>query len=109
MLSEEARPRDDVTTAVSLPWRARAVTVERRADGCTLLHSPYAMRDLPRSIAHLFLDRAAQYPDRPFLQQRGADGAWQGPTYGEMRLRAEAIGQWLLDSGAGDTGGVMIL
>jgi feruloyl-CoA synthase len=109
MLSKEARPCEDAITAMSLPWSARAVTVEHRDDGCTLLRSPYAMRDMPRSIAHLFLDRAAERPDHPFLQQRGKDGAWHGPTYAEMETRARGIGQWLLDQGAGGTGGVMIL
>ena len=110
MLGEDVRAADgSVPAAGSLPWSARAVTVERRDDGCTLLRSPYPMRDMPRSIAHLFLDRTAAHADRPFVQQRDAHGEWQGPTYGEMARRARGIGQWLLDQGAGQSGGVMIL
>ncbi|ONF95389.1 AMP-binding protein [Sphingomonas jeddahensis] len=109
MLSKEVRPPEDAITAMSLPWSERAVTVEHREDGCTLLRSPYVMRDTPRSIAHLFLDRVAERPDHPFIQQRGKDGTWRGPTYAEMETRARGIGQWLLDHGAGGTGGVMIL
>jgi feruloyl-CoA synthase len=95
--------------AMLLPWRDRAVTFEHRNDGCVLLRSPYALRDTPRSIAHLFLARAAEHPSRPFVMKRNADGDWRGLTYGEMEVRARAIGEWLLSNGAHEGGGVMIL
>lgn len=92
-----------------LPWVERAAQVELREDGCLLLRSPHPMRDMPRSIAHLFLARAAEHPARPFIKQRDAEGAWTGLSYGEMATRARGIAAWLLERDAGRSGGVLIL
>jgi feruloyl-CoA synthase len=40
---------------------------------------------------------AVHKPDQPFLAQRGPDGEWQYLTYAQMRARARAVAQALLD------------
>lgn len=92
-----------------LPYRLRGVEIEHRADGSYLLRSPHAPLGMPRSIAHLFLDRAAAHPHRAFIRERDADGAWRGLTYAGMRERARGVGTWLLAQGLAGSGGVMIL
>lgn len=94
--------------SISLPYVARAVEIERRDDGAILLRSPYPPASPPRSIAHLFLDQAANHADRPFILQRDAEGAWRGLSYGEMAARARSFAQWLLAQ-PGAAGGVLIL
>ena len=53
-----------------LPMKGPDVSVERRADGSVLIWSNHAPGASPRSIAHLFAEKAAEHPDRPFIQQR---------------------------------------
>lgn len=93
----------------SLPYRQRALEIEQRGNGTILLRTPHAEGDSPRSIAHLFEERALSRPDHPFLLKRGDDGSWHGLSYGEMRARARAIAAWLINRNLPGTGGVMIL
>ena len=93
-----------------LPMKAPDVTVERRADGSILIWSNHALGEGPRSIAHLFAERAGGFPDRPFIRQRApGHGPWRTVTYGEALASAGAIGQWLLDKGLSGSDAVMVL
>ena len=93
-----------------LPQKGPDVSVEHRADGCILIRSNHAMAPPPRSIAHLFADRAAEHPERAFLMQRQpGHGPWRGVTYGEAHRQVEGVAQWLLDRGLGADDAVMIL
>lgn len=93
-----------------LPQKAPDISVERRPDGVVLVRSNHPPGEGPRTIAHLLAERAAQFPDRPYIQQRlPGHGPWVGPTYGEALRAAEGIAQWLLDRGLSPADSVMVL
>jgi feruloyl-CoA synthase len=92
------------------PMKAPDVAVERRADGSILIQSRHAPGPTPRSIAHLFAERAATYPDRPYLAQRMAPGGpWRIVRYGEAKRAADGVAAWLLARGLGADDSVMVL
>ncbi len=92
-----------------LPMKPADVSVERKGD-VIYLRSNHAPGEGPRSIAHLFAERAAQHPDRPYILQRApGHGPWDGVTYGEAFRAAEGIAQWLLDRGLTARDSVMVL
>src|SRR5688500_11101591 len=74
----------------------RDVHVERRADGCVLLRSPHLLGSYPRKMTERLELWAAKAPDRVFLAQRDSAGGWRTLTYGQARLRARRVGQFLL-------------
>ena len=93
-----------------LPMKGPDVSVERRADGSVLIWSNHAPGASPRSIAHLFAEKAAEHPDRPFIQQREpGHGPWRGVTYGQALRAAEGLAQWLIDHGVTKADSVMVL
>ncbi len=93
-----------------LPQKAPDVEVERRDDGCVLIRQRHALAPPARSIAHLFAERAAGHPDRPFIHQREpGHGPWRGLTYGETLRAAEGIAQWLLGRGMGADDAVLVI
>lgn len=93
-----------------LPMKGPDVSVERRADGSIVITSNHAPGEGPRSIAHLFAQKAAEHPERPYLKQREpGHGPWRQVTYGEALRQVEGIGQWLLDQGLTASDSVMIL
>jgi feruloyl-CoA synthase len=93
-----------------LPMKGPSVEVVRRADGSILIRSRHQPGEGPRSIAHLFRDRAEAHPDRPYLRQREpGHGPWRTVTYGEALRAAEGIAQWLLDRGMGPDDSVLVL
>jgi feruloyl-CoA synthase len=86
------------------------VHVERRADGSILIRCGMEPMAGPRSIGHLFVERAVQFPQRPFLRQREeGQGPWRSISYGKALARVRAIAQWLLDRGLQPSDCVMIL
>ena len=97
----------------SIPYRAvqfgdSAVVVTER-DGATYVNAvtplqPYAVRSSDR-LVHW----AGAAPERTFLAQRDADGAWQRLSYGEALTRVRSIGQALLARGLGVARPVAIL
>ena len=93
-----------------LPMKGPSVDVDRRADGSILIRSRHLPGEGPRSIAHLFHERATAHPDRPYLRQREpGHGPWRTVTYGEALRAAEGIAQWLLDRGLGANDSVLVL
>lgn len=85
------------------------IAVERRGDGSVLLRSPMALQPHERCIGMYLEKWAAREPDRPFLLERDAGGAWAGVTYGEARRQVAAIATWLLRSKAGADRPVVVL
>jgi feruloyl-CoA synthase len=82
---------------------------ERDADGAVYLESTLELGAYPERITdrlELWADRA---PDRVFLAQRDASGAWRHLTYAETLLRARRIGQALLDRGLSQQRPIVIL
>jgi feruloyl-CoA synthase len=77
----------------------RALVMETRADGAVLLKCKTPLAQHPRQLGDDLRAGAARHPDRVFLAERGADGAWVTLTYAEARAKADAVSQWLLDHG----------
>jgi feruloyl-CoA synthase len=76
----------------------RDVTVERRADGTTLLRAPGPLGPYPDKITERLDYWAKVAPDRAFMAQRDGNG-WRNVTYRQAREHARAIGQALLARG----------
>jgi feruloyl-CoA synthase len=93
-----------------LPQKAPDISVERRSDGVVLIRSNHPPAAGPRSIAHLLVERATEFPDRNYIQQRlPGHGAWAGVTYREALRAAESIAQWLHHRGLATADSVMVL
>jgi feruloyl-CoA synthase len=92
------------------PIKGPEISAEYRDDGSILLKSRHAVGAEPRSIAHLFVEQASAFPERPFLQQRLAGrGPWRCITYGETLRAAQAIAQNLIERKLTVDDGVMVL
>jgi feruloyl-CoA synthase len=90
------------------------VEITRKQDGTVYLRSPYPLGEMPRSVIHLFEEKAALHPGRKLLCERtpqpdGSTGPWRHITYGEMNARADAIAQALLNRGMGPDAPLLIL
>jgi len=90
------------------------VDVEHRPDGSMVLSSPYPLEPYDQQVGVMLRRAAEQAPDRVFLAERSRDKAsggddWRTVTYAEMRRRADAIAQALLDRGLSRERPVMIL
>ncbi|PMR67450.1 feruloyl-CoA synthase [Halomonas heilongjiangensis] len=79
---------------------APRVRLERRDDGTRLLHSAISLGDDYARCSGEWLEHwAREAPDRVWLAERDARGAWNTLTYGEARRRVIAIAGWLLSQG----------
>jgi len=75
----------------------RSATVERRADGSTLLRSTAPLGDHPRRLTDVLEHWAATAPERTFVARRWHGGDWQRISYAQMLGRARAVGATLLE------------
>jgi feruloyl-CoA synthase len=73
------------------------VNAMRRADGAILLRSPHALGPYPRNLTQRLVHWADAAPQRAFIAQREASGAWRTLTYAQALGRVRAIGQALLE------------
>jgi feruloyl-CoA synthase len=73
--------------------------IETRADGCTVLRSTEPLGAYPPRLTDHLDHWASKAPERTFVARRDATGAWQRIGYAQMRERAMALGQALLDRG----------
>ena len=94
-------------TPLRLP--ERALEIERRSNGETILRNPTPLEPYPVQVSDDLRRQAARIPDRTFLAQRDADGAWVHLTYATARDRADRVSQWLLDNGHNGDNPVAIL
>ena len=97
-----------------MPIRAAKLRCSRRADGCFVLESDYALPAAPRSIVHAFAERARETPERAFIARRralagGGRGDWQRLSYGEAEGQLRSVAQGLIDRGCGPEASVMVL
>lgn len=73
------------------------IDVEVRADGSRILRSASALpSDYARCVGEWLEHWAREAPERLFLAERSAGGAWETLSYGEARRRVVAIANWLL-------------
>ncbi len=76
-----------------------SVNVERRRDGALLLRSPRPLEPYPENLTERLVHWARTAPDRIFLAQRDANGAWRSVTYGAAFASVRAIAAALLARG----------
>jgi feruloyl-CoA synthase len=70
---------------------------DQRPDGTLYVHSPRPLGPYPENLTQRLEHWASQTPDRVFLAQRDAVGAWRRLTYGETLRSVRAIAQALLN------------
>ena len=71
--------------------------MRKSANGIIHVRSTQPLADYPRSIIDCLRRWAAEAPDRMFLADRGAGGAWRKVTYAQALEKTRAIAQHLLD------------
>jgi feruloyl-CoA synthase len=73
------------------------------------MRSPHALGPYPRRLTERLEEWAARAPDRLFLAERKADGAWRQLTYAQVLVRVRSLSQALIDRGLSQTAPVLIL
>lgn len=73
-----------------------AVDLNERPDGTLLFGARQPLKLYERCLGEYLQHWARTAPARPFLMERGPDGAWCGVTYREALERVRRIGTWLL-------------
>lgn len=93
-----------------IPWPARDIAVDRRADGSVLMRSRVPLAPYPVHLPSLVRHWGLEAPDRVWLaQRRGPERAWFRLRYGAALVAIDAVSQALIDLGAGPERPVMIL
>ncbi|MDM0021903.1 feruloyl-CoA synthase [Variovorax saccharolyticus] len=102
---------EDSRTAPFRPLQSPppAVEVEHRPDGSVLLRCPYALGEVSNDVLTWLRTWSVADPGRTMLAERDGDRAWRRIGYGQMRLKADAIGQALLDRGLRPGSTLMVL
>jgi feruloyl-CoA synthase len=72
------------------------VLVERSADGSLLMRSPHALQPYPEKLTERLTHWAAATPERIFIAQRDATGAWRTLTYAAALAAVRAIAAALI-------------
>ena len=75
--------------------------IDRRADGTVIVRSAHALADYPERVGDWLEHWAAATPDKTFLAERNAEGAWRRVSFGETRAQTHALAQALLDRDLG--------
>jgi feruloyl-CoA synthase len=88
---------------------SNAATFERRADGAILVRPRQSLGPYPRKLTERLARFADEAPDRVFVAERGADGAWRKVTYAQAFRAAKAIGGALIARGLSPERPLMIL
>ncbi len=72
------------------------IAVERRTDGALLVRPTNALGPYPKTITAWLDHWAAKAPNRAFLVERDATGAWRAMTYADVLCEVRRIGAALL-------------
>jgi feruloyl-CoA synthase len=102
------------TSAANAPLRPvrlgpSDVLVDRKPDGTLYLRSPHPLAAYPEKLTLRLEHWAKAAPDRVFLAQRAADGAWRKLTYAEALSQVRSIAQALLERNLSQDKPVVIL
>jgi feruloyl-CoA synthase len=73
------------------------VVVERRSDGAIIMRSPHPLPPYPRNLTERLDHWAKAAPDRIFLAQRDAAGAWRTLTYAQTLAAVRLVAAALLE------------
>lgn len=87
-----------MTQSEQLSWIPPQVSVTARG-GDPILENPVPLGDYPPNIGTWLRQNATHFPEKPFILQRDAEGAWQGPTYAEALARVNRLSNGLLALG----------
>jgi feruloyl-CoA synthase len=68
-----------------------------RDDGAILIRSPHALPAYPAKLTERLVHWAHVAPERTFMAQRDASGAWRALSYAQTLRHVRAIGRALLD------------
>ncbi|SNT12755.1 trans-feruloyl-CoA synthase [Noviherbaspirillum humi] len=79
-------------------FAAPGVQLTRRADGSFMLEPRTPLEPYARCMGEYLERWARETPDRPFLQERGIGGQWQGVSYAQALQKVVRIATWLLES-----------
>ncbi len=74
-----------------------SVQLEHRLDDALLLRSSLPLAEYPRSVGEYLEQWARRAPERPFLLERSASGAWEGLSYGQALARVSRVAAGLLE------------
>ena len=88
---------------------APVIRSETREDGSILVWQEEELGSYPRCMTEKFLHWADVAPDRSWMVERGADGAWEHMTYGAAAEKIRAIGSALLAMGLSAENPLLIL
>jgi feruloyl-CoA synthase len=77
------------------------VVMTRRADGCLIVKSPHDLGPYPRTITDRLDHWAATTPDRTFIAQRDAAGAWHRISYVAAAALTRNLAEALIVRGLG--------
>src|SRR5579863_7404713 len=81
-----------------LAWvQPQVALAEHGAD--LILTNPVPLAAYPRNIGTWLRRNALRYPDKPFILQRDAAGAWHGLTYAQALARVNRLSNGLLALG----------
>src|SRR5579862_3316148 len=75
------------------------VVIERCNDGVIVLRSPHPLPAFPQKLTERLVHWAKVAPERVFLAQRDASGAWRTLTYADALTKVRAIAAALLARG----------
>ena len=94
----------ETRSAAAAPMRrinigSNAATVERRSDGAILVRPTRPLGAYPVKLTERLARFALEAPQRIFLAERDADGAWRKITYAQAFHAAKAIGSALIRRG----------
>jgi len=76
-----------------------AAVFTRRDDGAILIRSPHALPPYPATLTARLVHWARAAPQRTFIAERDASGAWRELSYAQTYGHVRAIAQALLDRG----------
>ncbi|MCP4185608.1 MAG: AMP-binding protein, partial [Hyphomicrobiales bacterium] len=79
----------ELTTAVE-------AVLEKRDNGDLLLRNKIKIAEYPANLLTWLRENAARFPNKPFLQERGTDGAWVGITYAEALAKVNQLSNGLV-------------
>lgn len=100
---------EQITGPLPTEFAPPKVIVEPLPGGGWIVRSPVPLAPYEKSLGVLLRRWARECPDRIFLAERDAAGAWRLLSYGEAGRRADAIAQALLDRKMGPDRPLMIL
>jgi feruloyl-CoA synthase len=87
-----------MTLNSTMAWISPQVTISRRGEDL-IAESPISLTDYPHNIGVLLRQNADRVPNKPFILQRDAEGAWRGPTYVGALARVNRLSNGLMALG----------